>query len=473
MKAMLMYKISAISKLRHILMGCFMVLLAVIFLLNTPVQAGEALKNESEAKEGSTALSKTAVHGFFSTRYRLRATALDSDQDVYQHAALDIGDPRMNKFTGHFFARGTADIDGKHDTDGHYVFDSMADTSESNLDGRVYYAYLDFHRVENMDTIRLGRQLIYESPEALYFDGARLETAEEDSPLRLKVGAYGGVPVYYLYDSGPRENYLVGAFLQSRPWPGGRIRLHYNHTDEDNDYVEETDNLYSLELWQVLEHGFQINAAYTRIDEKDRDAMLRVYYYNVEKDLILQGSYFELLSTQEIRTVYHDPFFSSTKKYYPYRQANLTFSKGAGEHLLVDGGISGRMLKDDDREGQYNHEFLRYYLGLYLSDYPSRGMEAGVTGEVWESYTLENRISSVDAELGYRLNDKFEFSVGTDYSLYKYDYYLDSERDQVRTYYAGLKYKPLENLVFDLDYQYENDDYDDYKRFEMEIRYDF
>ena len=59
------------------------------------------------------------------------------------------------------------------------------------------------------------------------------------------------------------------------------------------------------------------------------------------------------------------------------------------------------------------------------------------------------------------------------YQLYKYDYYTDSEKDDVQTYYLSLDYSPAPRWVLDVSYQFEDDDFGDYHRVEVGAKYVF
>jgi hypothetical protein len=62
--------------------------------------------------------------------------------------------------------------------------------------------------------------------------------------------------------------------------------------------------------------------------------------------------------------------------------------------------------------------------------------------------------------------EKVVASIGSYYSLYKYDLYLVEERDDVRTYYLRLRYKGGPSWSCDLRYEYE-DSFDDYSTLRM------
>jgi hypothetical protein len=460
--------------MRYFLRHFTILVFFMAFILHPqPSQAKESNLLNLQALSGNTAETQTQIHGFLSTSYKFRATADDSDQDIYQYLNMEMGDPRQQRVTAHIFGRWSADIDGGHDENGHYVFDSISDSHDNNIMGSLYYAYIDVHGRENFDIIRAGRQAMYEAPEPLYFDGAKFESKESTSPFRFKFGLYGGDPVDDLYGSDSDEDWLVGAFLKIRPWQRGRAQVHWTYVEEDDTHGYQKDNFYSVELWQQVKDNLRLNTRFTGLDEDPRDIQFKIDYYNQEMDLILQGSYYELLVTQEINTLVFDPYYSSAMQYFPYRQIGLIFYKGIGEHTAIDGGVWARILKNEDDEGEYNHEFIRYFASVYVDDVPKDGLEFSISGEVWESYTKEEITYSVDAEAGYEFSDKLKVFLGTDYSFYKYDYYLDTERDEVRTYYGRLKYKPVKNIVLDLNYQYEDDDFSDYYRLKADIRWIF
>lgn len=425
------------------------------------------------------------IHGYLSTKYRLRATDEWSDQDIYQYVGLDVGDPLADRITGHLFARGTADIDGRQDTNGFYVFDSITDTYDENFDFRLYYAYLDIHRVANLKKARIGRQIMYDAPVVIYFDGGLAETIEFKSLANFQVGVYGGIPthLYESYENNTQEDVIGGAFIKVRPWKGGKIGVHWTHVEDEYLYGKEKNDFYAFEIWQALSQRLRVHAKYTRIEEEDRDVIASASFYDPGQDLMIQGSYYELLETEKNRAVEFDPFYVSAREYFPYRQYRLLASKGIGEHVSVEGGFDMRSLKDEGDRSNYNHEFFRYFAVLYLIDFPVDGLEISGTGEVWDSKDQIEQIESYGGEVSYEFIERAKASLGTYYSLYKYDYYLNKEKDRVQTYYAGLKYSPREGFGFKVNYEYENDDFDDknfkgdevekYQTLKVELKYSF
>jgi hypothetical protein len=409
------------------------------------------------------------VSGFLSTKYRLRATEGARDQDLYQYLGLDAGDPLSSKVSAHLLARGTYDIDGRQDQEGYYVFDSITDTYDHQYNGRLYYAYLDVNRVEGLSMLRLGRQLMYDAPITLYFDGARVESAENQDLAGLKLGVYGGAPVH-LYEWDAAGNALYGAFAQCRPWQGGKVRLDWAHADNDYIYGKQNNDFYSLAWRQNLSEHLRVNAGYTRLEDKNKDLTAGAVYYNPELDLLVQARYYQLLETQRVYAIDFDSYSAPLGDYHPYWQGSLMIYKGLGEKFGVEAGLDGRRLLDSKDEGKFNHEFLHYYLtGLMNSD----SWQASVSGEVWDSYTNQDNVQTYGADLTYKSPKKMRFSVGTDYSLWKYDYYLATEEEQVRAYYTRMRYNWTPSFRTDLNYRYEDTARDDFNWLEIGLTYEF
>ena len=145
--------------------------------------------------------------------------------------------------------------------------------------------------------------------------------------------------------------------------------------------------------------------------------------------------------------------------------------KGFEDWLGLEAGADFRLLEDQGDESDYNHEFSRYFASASVWDVFAEGLEANVTGEVWDA--AGNDYTSLSGEVGYQIIEEVKASVGTSYSLYKYDYYLDSEREDIQTYYSKVRYEPWKSTRLELGYEFEQDDYDDYHTVNMKVTYRF
>ena len=83
-----------------------------------------------------------------------------------------------------------------------------------------------------------------------------------------------------------------------------------------------------------------------------------------------------------------------------------------------------------------------------------------VTGDLWRSD--EEETSTVTADFTVDLSDRVRASVGSGYSLFKFDTFTGMEKDHVRDVYLRLGYAFTPGTNLDLTYSYEFDDLEDY-----------
>lgn len=398
------------------------------------------------------------VHGSLSSRYRARWTNRDDDHDLVEVLSAEMGDAKQSPVTGFVMAQATADLDGRSPDGGQAVFHSLADTYEGAVTGRLFHAYADFHAARAFDVLRIGRQMIVETPMVAYFDGLRAETKEMGKRSVL-LGAYGGIPVQ-LFASSTAGDSMVGLFAQLRPWRGGRARIDWMHVEEDEILGPLRNDLCGLGAWQAVGEKLRLEAETTRLESRERDARFRASWTEAESDLVVQASWYRLLATQKDLTIPFDPLFATLFELFPYEQYGLLVSKGLGGHVDVQTGLDLRRVVSDEDVGQFNHDFDRGFVTAGLKDVLPAGLGLSVTGEVWDS--PQSDIRTFGADLSRRFGERVDASVGTFYSLFKYDLYQDRELDDVRTWYLKLLWKRAASATFDLRYEFEDDDIDEY-----------
>jgi len=398
------------------------------------------------------------VTGSLSLRYRLRWTGSESDQDLYGVLSFDAGDAATDVVTAHVMVRGSADLDGDQDPDEYNPFVSIEDSFDHAINGRLYYAYLDIHRIDGLGLLRLGRQVILETPFPAYVDGARIES-EDLTDARIRLGAYGGIPTH-LYESSAEGDLILGAYGEARPWRGGKARLDAMYVEDDATLGDYENALYGLALWQNFAGKLELHGRYTFLEGDSRDLLVRATYSEPEWDLQVRASYFGLLKRQGNLALEFDPYTTSLFEYEPYNQVSLFASKGLGENLVVDAGVDARQLADDDDESTYNHEFERYFVTPTVSDVLIDGLSVSLTGEYWNAH--DDVMATYGLDVTQRFDDHFKASAGTYYSLFKYDWEQGHERDDVYTYYVRLDYRWSRAWSVNATYEYEDADFDDF-----------
>lgn len=416
--------------------------------------------------------SEIAAHGYISTKFQLRQNGGEEDRDIFQCVGLDLGDTLKSGFTLHLLARGVADIDGERDHAGFYEFDDIDDTYDGSLTGRLYYAYVDVHRVEKMSLVRLGRQSLYSSPVVLDFDGVRLVSKGVGSISNLNLGFFGGVPVHP-YESSRDGDVLYGLSVETRPWSRGRVELHWTHAEDEYLYGKAKNDHYSVALWQALHDYFRFHTEYTRLEEESRSFRLRTTFHRADWDFTAQASYFELLNEEKHQAIDFDPFYAQTGELFPYWRGRLRFFKGFGEKYGLEAGLDMRELKNGRDEGRRNHDFSRSYLTFFVDGLLEERLGISLTGEIWDSKNQVEKIETYGGDVTYKLNRKLRTSIGTNYALYRYDIHREKEKEKVRTYYARFRYNRANGVGYDVSYEYEDDEFAAYNTFKIGLNYTF
>lgn len=176
--------------------------------------------------------------------------------------------------------------------------------------------------------------------------------------------------------------------------------------------------------------------------------------------LIVQASYYQLLETESDLVVDLDPYFHALHELYPFRQFGGLVAKGLGDKVDLSAGVDLRRVVDDDDAGTFNRDYEHSYGTVTLSDWPVKNLSIAVTGDVWHSDS--QTVSTWGCDVGYRVDEATRASVGSYYSLYKFDLYVDTERDHVRTYFCKLQHKLNSSWTLDGAYELEQSDLDDY-----------
>jgi hypothetical protein len=420
-------------------------------------RASAVAGQEQPAPAPAASAPRDALDGYVSARYRARWTDDDRDHDLYLLAALDYADPERPALSAHVMARSAADLDGQ-DGGGGFVFDSLSDTYSNSVEAKLYHAYVDYEPADAPASLRAGRQIDYATPEVAFFDGVAVRSRPRGAKA-FQAGVYGGLPVH-LYESSPEGDSLFGSFVEARPWKGGRARLDWMHIEDDRRLGSFADDLVGVALWQALAREWSLDLAHTRIESEARDVRARARYSRGDGALAARLSYYELLETQQARALEVDPFTSALQEYFPYRQVGAGVSRQVTKRTRFDLGADVRRVSDDDDVGEYNRDWERYYATASVQDAFVPGLTLSVTADQWDGEGRD--IGTWGADATREIGERWRVSAGSYYSLYKYDLYANEERDDVRSYYARARFEKSDRLRFDLGYEFEDDDFEEY-----------
>ena len=410
------------------------------------------------------------VHGNLAVRYRGRFTDDTRDQDVRGVLALDVADPSAPWIKGYLLARTDIDIDG---LDEDAIFEDLTNTYDGAVVSKVFLAYadlaLDRRPDDSASLVRIGRQSDPRLPEVLRLDGVSW-TTRPMKEKEVEFGLYGGIPAHLYESSSESEDLAFGTFVEGRPWTSGWARMDWMHIEDELVLGEERNDLLSFELWQEMSQRWRLESEFSHLEGDPRDLRLRSLWNEPESESLVRASYYELLETQTQRVTELDPFYDQLLAYEPFRQGTVSASRAFGD-TLVDVGIDVRRVSHSADVGEFNREWERYYVTTTLRDLGKAGLALSVTADFWDGD--EQDTNSLGADLSYRVDARWEASLGTYYSLYKYELLELSEQDDVRTYYVRWKREMAANLDFDVHYELEDDDLDIYHTVRMGLLWRF
>lgn len=395
------------------------------------------------------------------TSYRGRWGEGRDDHDLTEVAILDVGDRSADAWTFHALAQASADLDGNPDSGDGFAFYSLADTYDGRVTGRLHHAYAEAHELAGLALFRAGRQLVYDTPETLHFDGVRVE-GEPRGERAWRVGGYGGVPTLP-YESSRAGDYVAGVFAEMAPTRKTTLRADWMHVRDGDQLGDDTDDLVQIAGRWRPSPRVTLEASHSRLVEDPRDVELGARVFDPEADLAFEASWYELLETQKELAVPLDPFFATLFEYHPYRQAGLTVSKGLGGAWFVQAGAEARRVSDSDDVGPTNRDWSRWFATTSSDELLPAGVSVAVTAEVWdgEGDRYETWGLDLSRELP-ELGEGWNVAAGSYYSLFKWSYYLGEEQEDVRTWYAGLRRRMSERLSWRVRYELEENDLDDF-----------
>lgn len=395
------------------------------------------------------------LSGFVSAKLVARTSSGDHDADLSSAFSLDYSDTRETWIKAHVMGRFTADLDGHQ---GDATFGGLADLHDQALDFKLYDAYVDLTPPEGLGHVRLGRQLEYLTPEVVHYDGLAFDT-QPTGTSEMRAGFYGGKPVH-LYEAAEPDASLIGAFVEARPWHGGRARLDWMHLEDQLLLGPAEADLYALGLWHDFGKGWRGELEYSRIGGEDRDLRLRANYASADGTSALRARWYQLFETQNQLPEGVDPYTSILTELFPYTQGGLGFSGALGDKLSLDVDFDQRSVRDSGDVGEFNRDWERYRATLVWHDSFAQRLDLSLTGDEWNGRGRD--VATWGADLSYDTDAQWKLSAGSYYSLYKYDLLQNAERDDVRTWYGRAVYQVSTALRIEMGYDYEDDDQQQY-----------
>jgi len=426
---------------------------------------------------GSPESSPLATSGYFSARYVFRSAETASlehfrDQDVFGELRVDVTSPRSGKYEFHFLGTVRSDLDGNQDVQTYDPLEDIGNTVEGKTFSTLYEARLDInHPTASLTQIRLGRQAGTRDEE-ITFDGIAVDVRPAQN---VNMTLYGGGAVhFYEINGGQGTDLLGGAGIDYTPSAGTGLSLDYLRVSDKRNYLGFTDqknSLLSFRLWQRITQNVKATAKVRYQDGETRDLALRLLGTFPEAATEFGAVYFRQFSTQLEQANELSPFTDVMGASYPFQTVDLKLRKFFGTRYAVDLGYSTRKVLESANIGDFNRDFERASAAFTVSDLLFANLSITASGDRWTSDADE--FFSGGADVTYAFKRIGRLSIGTYYSLYKYDnVYQLEEHDRVRTYYVSTRLPIMKQFSLNGSYELEKG-VDEFRVVKAGIRYDF
>jgi hypothetical protein len=420
-----------------------------------------------------------SVNGYLSARYVYRTASSSegktSDQDLFGDLRLDITRPKDNRYEFHFLGSVRSDLDGNQDVSAFNPLEDVGDTYGKRTIAYLYEANVVLNEpVQHLTRFRIGRQSGTRD-EPVFFDGVAMDLGSEKVNLAL----YGGAAAhFYEVNAHWGEDTLQGAGLDYRPLPATGMSVDFLAVKDKREFTPEDATIYdrmvSFKVWHLFEPYTRVAAKYRFLDSEPRDLSLKASTVWQAANIDATASYFRQFRPQNELTTDLSLYYDVIGVSAPYQSFDIKVRKFFAERVAVDLGYFKRELFDSSDEGPFNKEFWRAYFDVEVMDLLLNNLSGTLLLEQWDSQGRS--YDSVGADLSYKIRKnkkEARISIGTNYSLYKYDYYTElGVREQVRTWYLTGKYPLTNGFSMNGGYEYEHS-FEKYQTLRLGMRYDF
>jgi hypothetical protein len=456
---------------------CALPILVLIFSLPFPSSAADQGSSSSNESSGPS----YTVNGYVSTRYVYRTAKTPeqraTDQDAFGDLRFDVSSPKERSAEFHFFGTARSDLDGSQGPSAFLPFEDAADTHRSRSSGYLYEAHLDLNDpLAKVTQLRLGRQAGTRD-EPVFFDGMAVDVGGE----KLNLTLYGGASIhFYEIDNRWGKDVLEGAGLDVYPTALTGLSVDYLAVRDERTFtsgdVTLLDRLFAMKLTQRFAQYNRLTAKYRYLNSEPRDVSANASVVSPEVEAEMSVGYFRQFRTQNELSNEFSLFFDVIGRSAPYQSYDIKIRKFFAGFIAVDLGYFRRELLDAPLDrGPFDREFTRKYVDGEITDFIVPGLSWTVIAEWWDSG--QRTFRTLGTDLSYSVKRKSgkqaKVSVGTSYSLFKYDYYIDlGAREQVRTYYFTSKYPLGAQVSVNAGYEFERG-IENYQTVKAGMRYDY
>lgn len=452
--------------------GLFLSGFALLFLVpvvraeEEEVSTPEAAAGEKPPEEEKVAAApetdaqkqlKWAIDGYLYEDLRYRNAGGENDLDSYTHVFLDA--TRRAGRPYHFRFNGRLNIDLAGDQKPNDLLRDFWDSYNGDAQFRLYEAYGDVPHKSVL--LRIGRQFLDEG-NYFHVDGVRVDVDLSEKWKGVDLTVIGGIPVR-LSGTSTDENWMIGAVLRARINKKTRLRLSYYHVSESfpgiNSPVVDPpnqpvsipagrldDDLFGFSAWHNFQRTLRFFGRFTLLNGAANELQLRLRWFTEDGRWTVVADWYQLF--ERLNNVTNDltPYVPMMGSYMPFWRLGARVTYRPAEVWVIQGGLGWRQLENTSNEGTFNHSYVNYFVTATRLDAWKPGLDVTATLNGYDTSEPQGFLA-LTTTVDYRINTKVKVSGGIDYSLYKYIWFSNSERENVWTYFVRARWELKERVT--------------------------
>ena len=414
------------------------------------------------------------VEGYLKSEFVYRSVGSEDDLDFYQDFHVDVSREGARPVSARASGRLFWDLAGNQQPND--LLRSYWDGFGTDAQVRMYEAWAQVDRLmDEALSVRAGRMFLDEGT-WFHIDGVRLDLDRKED---IDYTTVFGVPVRFGEPS-RSGNWMAGLVMRHRLDPKTRYRVEYYHVSESfegiNDPVIDPvqqpvslsaerleDDYLGFTVWHDPDRAWHLFGRFSLLEWDANELQLRVRWRTEDGRVLVIGEWYQLFSRLNNVTNDLSPFVPMLGSYFPFYRASLRATYRHGEDWVFQSGISHRELEEEADEGTFNHEYNHYYVSATRVDLQDGRMDLTITANGYES--TGNDVWAVTSNLDYRLDPEWTLSGGVDYSFFKYDWFQNTEREDVWTWFLRARWKAKKDVRADFEAMLEDDRFDVYWSF--------
>jgi len=436
--------------------------------------AAPAPPRESPVDEERKESLRCVIEGYLSQEARFRSAGGESDFDLYTHLDAQASRAGTHPMRARLNGRLVADAGGEQ-RPGDLLYD-VWDRYEHDVQLRLYEGFGEVGGLLGGPlAVRGGRQFLEEGA-WFHFDGVRLDLDCDKRVDGLDVTAFLGVPVRF----GEQERsdaWLAGFVGRMQFTDRTRGRFEYVHVSEffegingppvdpvtdpvtlPADHVD--DDLFGLSLWHEPAETVRLFGRVTLLDGDFNELHLLARWFTKDGRWAVVLEYYQLFGTLENVTNDLTPYAPMLGNYSPFTRIAVRATRRIGEDWILQGALSHRELSQQEDEGVFNHEYNQYTVMATRTGLLEGKLDLTLTANGFGSSA--NDVVTAGGHVDWRLSTTVDLSGGVDYALYKYDWFQDTERENVWSYSARVRWKVRKATELLGSVSFDDDEIDEY-----------